>query len=128
MASDIGIIIGQGCKVCSFSDMDLVREPHCRASRLDLQSRLDIAWKAEHLHSSPTRDIFHKTFALWSALHKQGCGGEPNEPTLYSEAETLQRQIWERQIENGRRGHEPKPTCNGRLIFQYDSRGHAFVR
>lgn len=78
--------------------------------------------------SSPLRDVFEKTFALWSALCKQGCGAAPNEQTFYSVEESLERNSWHLQQENARRGHEPNPTCNGRLVFQYDSTGRALVR
>jgi hypothetical protein len=95
---------------------------------LALQLRLEVEQKMLHEQRSPIQDVFQKTFALWCALCKQGCGAALDEITFYSEEENLRRQQWQLQQENAHRGHEPLPTCNGRLVFQRNSKGRPLVR
>jgi hypothetical protein len=77
---------------------------------------------------SLSRDLYKKTFAFWSALCRQGCGVPCYEPTFFSGEEVTSQLDWAYQKEQARRGHNPKPTCDGRLIFGRNSMGKAFVR
>ena len=61
-------VLGQGCKVCPYSDIEMMKSEHVSASRKDLRVRL-LHDQDNHLAlASPTRDVFQKTAAFISAL------------------------------------------------------------
>ncbi|KAJ6453265.1 hypothetical protein DFH09DRAFT_964017 [Mycena vulgaris] len=111
----------------SHSTCTLIR-PHVSASREEITERLRQAQFDRERHSSTRSVLFQKTLAYFVALSKQGCGAPPYEPTTYFGVELEQRQAWLLQRDKIRRGHISKPSCEGRLLFQYDSRGNAFIR
>lgn len=106
----------------------MLRHPHVQASQEDLAMRLQQEMKARTSSSSPRQKLFHKTLAFFVALSKQGCGAPPFEETIYEGEEAERRAERIGQLEKVRRGHEPKTTCPGRLIFEYDRNGAAFLR
>ncbi|KAJ6624512.1 hypothetical protein B0H10DRAFT_1943119 [Mycena sp. CBHHK59/15] len=118
----------QGSKVCPQSDIENLTQPHLTVSRDDITDRLHREQLNREKHSSTRSALFKKTLAYFAALSKQGCGAPPHEATIYLSAELEQRESWLLQQEKIRRGHLSKPTCDGRLLFQYDNLGKAFIR
>lgn len=119
---------GQGSKICPFSDITSLGQVHVQASRKDLAARLEHEMRMRASSLSPKQKLFQKTLAFFAAFQKQGCGAPPLEETVYEGEEAESRMEWIKQLERVRRGHEPKATCDGRLVFEYDHSGAPFVR
>lgn len=120
--------LGQGSKVCPFGDITSHCRPHTKASREDVARRLQQEMNARTSCSSPKQRLFQKTLAFFIALSNQGCGAPPCEDTVYEGEEAERRMEQLTQLERVQRGHKAKLTCDGRLIFQYDNKGAAFLR
>ncbi|KAJ7257624.1 hypothetical protein C8J57DRAFT_1074290 [Mycena rebaudengoi] len=112
----------------STSDIVGLSRAHITASREDISQRLRNAQLDRERHSSTRSALFQKTLAYFVALMKQGCSAPPHEATDYFGEELEQRQAWLLQLQRNRRGHSPKTSCDGRLLFQYDNQGKAFIR
>lgn len=121
----ISLCKGQGGKICPFVDIDVATKPHCQVTREDLVRRVQ---QSNFSQYSPSSRVFQKTISLWAAFCKEGCGAPPYKDTLLNKVEEQQHTRWNAQMEAGRRGHEAKPTCQGRLVFEYNSAGKALVR
>ena len=116
---------GQGCKVCPYVDIAKARQPHVKATREALKLRV-IESQQGHLYGSlPHQALFEKTLSLYRTYVIHGCLGPPNESPTDANSQDDQ---WIDRNERARRGHEPKRSCNGQLIFDYDHNGKAFVR
>lgn len=114
--------------MCPFVDMDTVRRPHTSASLEALRERLN-AINSISTETSPSKDLFLKTFVYFTALKRQGCGSRLCEPTHFSgdEEKTETERLQQRDEE--RRGHEGKPTCRGRLLMEFSQTdGHSYIR
>ncbi|KAF9061364.1 hypothetical protein BDP27DRAFT_1235430 [Rhodocollybia butyracea] len=116
---------------CSFADKNLVSVGHTTANRSDLANQLkqySQHWQLELPTSgSVTKDLFEKTLALWNAFQNVGCSAPLNEDTLYLGEELEARKVQLAIDHDIRRGHTPKPTCQGRVILDYDSKGTPYV-
>lgn len=122
--------IGQGCKICPFNDLPSVTQPYCRANRDELFQRVSLA-QTKRLGGSSgdlQQQLLQKTLSLWSSFRQLGCQAPPFETTYLDKMEQERSERWNDQMDRKRRGHEPKKTCDGRLVFEYDNRGKAFVR
>jgi hypothetical protein len=114
---------GQGCKVCPYADTVEAQKPHENVTREDLKLR--VAQQQRPYGTSAQQALFEKTLSLYRVYRVHGCLG-PLDPlaidTVNDEDE------WAAQNQKARRGHNPKLTCNGCLVFDYDHAGKAFVR
>ncbi|KAF9061884.1 hypothetical protein BDP27DRAFT_1428444 [Rhodocollybia butyracea] len=121
----------QGCKACSFADKNLVSVGHTTANCSDLANQLKQYSQHRQLElptsGSVTKDLFEKTLALWNAFQNVGCSAPLNEDTLYLGEELEARKVQLAIDHDIRRGHTPKPTCQGRVILDYDSKGTPYV-
>jgi hypothetical protein len=116
-------------KVCPKADADALSESHTRASLANIQTRLRRDRDDRLQYASPTKDIFCRTAAYLTALRKLGCSRPLLEPTLRSEEEAEALETREIYWQLVRRGYRPKEgTCEGRLLFHYDSHGRPHVR
>lgn len=123
------LIIGQGSKVCPFVDRDNVQKPHIKASQEDLSGRLQQEKQLRVQESTSLHcRLLEKTFAYFTSIRRLGCTGSIHEPSLYTgqEAEAQERRMYTK--ERAQRGHPNKPTCEGRLLFDYNSKGQGFIR
>jgi hypothetical protein len=120
---------GQGVKICSLADIPAVSEGHCSASRQSLKLQLEKGHQhdSRQMLDSFTHDLYKKTFAFWMALCKQGCGAPGHEQTYFSAEETSHQLEWADQKVQGQRGDDAKVTCDGRLVFERDSKGKPLV-
>ncbi|KAJ7210349.1 hypothetical protein GGX14DRAFT_363314, partial [Mycena pura] len=117
----------QGIKACPYADLDALASPHVTASREAIAHRLSLE-QQEHADCSSSHAIlFQKTLSYLAELQKQGCSAPPHEATHYSGEELEERELRMTQLEDARRGHAARPTCNGRLLFRYNSQGRPFV-
>ncbi|KAF9561878.1 hypothetical protein CPC08DRAFT_634812 [Agrocybe pediades] len=80
------------------------------------------------LSATPSTDLLMKTFEYFSALRRLGCSAPPFEKTIYTEEEKRKQEKHEAQLHMERRGHSAKPTCDGRLLFEYSSNSTPLIR
>jgi hypothetical protein len=100
------------------------QKPHENVTREDL--KLLVA-QQQRPHGTPAQQaLFEKTLSLYRVYRVHGCLG-PLDPLAISTAND-EGDEWATQKEKARRGHNPKLTCNGQLVFDYDHTGKAFVR
>lgn len=121
-------MLGQGVKVCPYTNIDELKEPHIHASAEVLAQRLQADQNARHSKSSPQQLLFRKTCGYFTALKSQGCSGPPHERTVYIGDDTQKHKEHLEDIQRRQRGHPSKAKCDGRLLFEYDHAGHAFIR
>lgn len=119
---------GQGVKICPYTNVDELKKPHVCASTEVLAQQLQSERNTRQLKSSPKQQLFKKTCAYFTALENQGCMGPPHEVTIYTGGEANRRKEHLQEIQKRQRGHLSKIKCNGRLLFEYDHAGQAFVR
>jgi hypothetical protein len=122
------LVLGQGSKVCPYSDMELMKTAHTSASRNDLRARL-LRDRENHIAmASPTRDIFVKTAALISVFRDVGCNAPMQEPTVLPPAEYEYNKVLSEHQAKRRRGYIPgKEICQGRLSLQFNKHSKPFV-
>lgn len=126
---------GQGCKICPFSDADNAHTPHTHATRDALKQRLkESQYQMRTVGTCSAQwALFEKTLSLYRSYHVNGCMG-PASPTetvttdLHSNHEDDEEHTWRAQLQQIRRGHSTKPSCDGKLLFDYDPAGKAFVQ
>jgi hypothetical protein len=125
---NINVSLGQGCKVCPFSDVEALKTEHVSASRNDILARLLCDREMRVAEGSPTRDIFTKTAALITALRNVGCRAPAQEETILSLGEhEVYNHLHEHQTKL-RRGYIPKnDTCSGRLSLDYNNQGRPLI-
>ena len=104
------------------------RYPHERATRDDLKSRIAQDQRSRLYGTSAQQTLFEKTLSLYRAYLVHGCLGPVDMACVAMTNGDFRDNQWAAQTEKSRRGHDPKFTCNGRLIFDYDNNGKAFVR
>jgi len=108
--------------------MDKAWEPHQKATREDL--KLCFAQNQQTpLYLSAHQALFNKTLSLYWTYCAYGCLG-PVDPFITTAANNTNKdhQQWTAQIKQSQCGHDPKLTCGGEIIFDYDHDGKAFVR
>lgn len=103
-------------------------QPHERATRDDLKLRVMQSQRSRLHGTSAHQALFEKTLSLYRAYLVHGCLGPTDTSCTAIASADFGDDQWVLQNERSRRGHDPKPTCNGRLIFDYDHSGKAFVR
>ncbi|KZP25255.1 hypothetical protein FIBSPDRAFT_909652 [Athelia psychrophila] len=104
----------QGCKVCPYADCEALRNPHEAATR-------------EALQVPAQRVLFAKTLTLYRSYCAHGCLG-PSSPSEFLAASLDDTEsAWLARLQEMRRGHNCKVTCDGRLIFDHDTAGQAFT-
>jgi hypothetical protein len=108
--------------------MDKAREPHQKATHKDLK-RCFTQNQQTPSYLSAHQALFNKTLSLYRTYRAYGCLG-PVDPFVTTAANNTNKddQQWTAQIERSRRGHDPKLACGGKIIFDYDHDGKAFVR
>lgn len=119
---------GQGCKICPFNDQATTVPPHCRATRDDLYRNLIHTKRLLQSRTDLPQQLLMKTLSLWSSFQRMGCGAPLYEATLYFGTERDGVKRWDAERDKARRGHEAKSTCQGRLLFEYNYQGLAYVR
>jgi hypothetical protein len=123
------LFAGQGVKVCPHSDMDALSEPHISATHEAIQNRLRNDREERVQYASPTKDIFCRTGAYLTALRKLGCCRPIVEATPLSATEEENREARQIYMHQIQRGYRPQDgTCEGRLIFEYDTYDNPVVR
>lgn len=107
-----------------------MRTPHVAATRETLKLYLQELQKLRNF-SDPQQALFAKTLTVYRSYRTLGCLG----PVAYSsliqsaiDSEDDDEDEWCTRLRNIRRGHDPKSTCNGKLLFEHDQEGRAFVR
>jgi hypothetical protein len=118
------LVPGQGCKVCPYADMAEARKPHENVTKENLQFR--VAQQQQPDGTPAQRALFEKTLSLYRVYRVHGCLG-PLDPLAISTANDEDDE-WAIRSQKARRGHNPKLTCDGQLIFDYDQTGKAFVQ
>lgn len=117
-------------KVCPFVDQISACAPHTTASREALSRRLEVLNSEDRQKAamSPSSQVFIKTLSYFSALKRLGCGSPIYETTVFTEIELKEREETRKKRNLETRGHPGKETCNGRLYFEYASKGEPFIR
>lgn len=105
-----------------------MRQPHSNATREKLCSRLELARQARRNSNTPQKDLFQKTSSLWATLVKLGCSYAPQESTVYTFNEKMEREERMDVYDKVRRGHDRKPACDSRILLDYNKDGKAFIR
>jgi hypothetical protein len=120
---------GQGSKICPFIDEDEARKPHTTANRGSIEERLRTDREYRLEISSPTRDIFQKTAAYLTAIRRSGCRGPLYEPTSFNDSETQRREMEAEHSMRLQRGYlSSERLCEGRLMFEYNFSGKAYLK
>lgn len=101
--------------------------PHETATRDALKSRLRESRKLRYV-SRAQQALFSKTLTLYRSYRVHGCLGPASLPVVPISELGSEVDPWLTQLQKIRRGHDPKLTCDGKLIFDYDGEGEAFVR
>ena len=79
--------------------------------------------------SSTEHVLLEKTLTLYKSYLMHGCLGSLPDGDSLDSTPKMQDSDLQNKIEKGRRGHTPKLTCPGKLIFDYDHKsGQAFVQ
>ena len=109
--------------------MARVREPHEKATHEDLRLRVTQNQQiTSHSSGATCQALFEKTLSLYRAYRAHGCLG-PLDPFIRTAANNAAEvDEWTAQIVQSWRGHDPKLTCGGKIIFDYDHDGKAFVQ
>ncbi|KAF7294020.1 hypothetical protein MKEN_01448100 [Mycena kentingensis (nom. inval.)] len=116
----------QGSKICERADPVLF-VPHVSASREGIEQSLAVTQADRNSVASTRVELQQKTLSYYVVLKRQGCGAPPHEPTTYWGVELEERSRDLALAAEIRRGHDPKPTCDGRLLFKYDATGNPFI-
>ncbi|KAJ6484352.1 hypothetical protein C8R47DRAFT_1072982 [Mycena vitilis] len=119
----------EGCKICPNSDIDKLSAPHTKASREDVQARLQKD-RADRLQFvSPSRDIFLKTLAYIMAIQKLGCSRPLFEATAnFSDTEEELKDARDLYLFQTQRGYRMKDgLCEGRVVFDYGDDGRPYI-
>ena len=113
---------GQGCKACPYADMDEACKPHQAVTREDLE--FCVTQQQQPQSTSAQQALFEKTLSLYHVYKVHSCLGPTDAPAK----EDTNQDEWTLQNEKAHCGQQAKLTCRGRLLFDYDHTGKAFVR
>ena len=105
-------------------DIGKAQQPHEKATRENLKLCVTRSQQSRLHGTSVRQTLFEKTLSLYHAYLVHGCLGPADTSTIVGDFGDDQ---WAVQTERSRRGHDPKATCNGKLILDYDHNGKAFV-
>ncbi|KAF7354586.1 hypothetical protein MSAN_01371900 [Mycena sanguinolenta] len=110
----------KGCKICPYSDKELLELPHVSATLADVKERLQNDREQRSETSSPSKDVFLRTVAYLAAIQKLGCSRPLSEQTFLLASEEEERQTREIYLHQVQRGYRmPDGICEGRLVFGY---------
>ncbi|KZP03615.1 hypothetical protein FIBSPDRAFT_768689, partial [Athelia psychrophila] len=113
------------CKVSQFTCN--LQAPHEMATRDQLRLRLQESQKLLNVDITQ-RALFSKTLSLYRAYRVHGCLG-PASPSVFPTPPPEDTEdAWLTRLQQIRRGHDAKVTCDGELIFDHDHMGQAFIR
>lgn len=111
------------------SDLANAVTVHLSASREDIKQRLRDDRQNKIDVTSPTSDIFRKTFAFVSSLKRIGSPGPLHEPTRLNERERELRDTLSAHETKMQRGYFPlEKKCEGRLYLLYSDRNEPYIR
>ena len=122
-------MLGQGVKACPMSDLAKAVTVHLSASREDIKQ-----WLRDDRHNkidatSPTSDIFRKTFAFVSSLKRIGCLGPLHESTRLNEHEHELRDTLSANERKLQQGYVPlEKKCQGRLYLLYSDHNQPYIQ
>jgi hypothetical protein len=120
--------IGQGSKVCPYSDIDLLSLGHVSASREDIKERLSFDRDHKMQSSSPSKDVFLRTVGYAAAIQKLGCSRPLSEETFLLASDEEERQTRDLYLHQVQRGYRmPSGICEGRLVFGYDNNDCPYI-
>jgi len=120
---------GNGHKICSQYDPEIIIPEHTYASRELLREQLNQDATSVFADISVERKtLFQNTFAQYQALTREGCGFPLREPTIFDEREQIEREIAREERKLLRRGQPEMPKCEGRLRLLFNSRSLPFIR
>ncbi|KAJ7720038.1 hypothetical protein B0H16DRAFT_1793932, partial [Mycena metata] len=109
-----------GSKVCPYTDMDLLSQPHTSASRADVKERLQNDRDYRLQSTSPSKDVFMRTVSYVAAVQRLGCRRPLTEETFLLASEEEARDARELYLDQIRRGYRmPEGVCEGRLVFGF---------
>ncbi|KAF7981503.1 hypothetical protein HWV62_33057 [Athelia sp. TMB] len=117
----------QGSKVCPYADMKSMCTPHVTATRAALKTRLRESQQLQNV-SRAEQALLSKTLTLYRSYRILGCLGPASCSALPTTAPDEDEDEWLARLRKIRRGHDPKLTCDGKLVFDHDEAGQAFVR
>lgn len=120
--------IGQGSKVCPYSDIDLLSLGHVSATREDIKERLSFDRDHRMQSSSPSKGVFLRTVGYAAAIQKLGCSRPLSEETFLLASEEEERQTRDLYLHQVQRGYRMlEGICEGRLIFGYDDNDCPYI-
>ncbi|EAU88652.2 hypothetical protein CC1G_01025 [Coprinopsis cinerea okayama7 len=82
-------------------------------------------------------ELIERTLAYFQSLKTHGCILPPSDETGTVELQLEYEQSlgsepevnnFHAQVQKARRGHLPRPSCSGNLVFEYDKHGKAYIR
>ncbi|KAF8497998.1 hypothetical protein JB92DRAFT_2817464 [Gautieria morchelliformis] len=118
----------QGSKICPKAPLETFKVAHTSASRELLKERLGLDQAIRAMGASESRTIHETTVSYLHALFQRGCGAPALEPTHLSTHERTELKSPHDLLTLARRGLPLKEgMCEGRLLFDVDSKGDAFV-
>lgn len=118
------VYAGGGAKACPYADIDQLTVPYCKVEQEDV--RVQAQFRLHPVASSPDVQLLERTLTLWTSFEKYGCSAHLTVDVSRSYTDTGSGPLFE-QLERSRRGHDLKPSCQGKLVLRYDSRDTAFV-
>ncbi|KAJ3816922.1 hypothetical protein F5880DRAFT_1633798 [Lentinula raphanica] len=116
----------QGVKICPNVSEEIHSQTHISGSRF--ARALDLERECQEANTSLDRDLFEKTLNYWACLRDYGCSRALQQDTKYEGYELEQYNTIHRSPTKKKRGHEAKPTCQGRIVLKYTSTGRAYLR
>ncbi|KAJ3964422.1 hypothetical protein EV361DRAFT_812152, partial [Lentinula raphanica] len=72
-------------------------------------------------------DLLEKTLNYWAYLRDNGCGRELQQATHYTDQELDHYNTVHASPRKKKRGHQPKPTCTGRIVLRYTSNDRPYL-
>ncbi|KAJ3819979.1 hypothetical protein F5880DRAFT_1488795 [Lentinula raphanica] len=115
----------QGVKICPNVSEEIRSQTHTSGSRF--ARALDLERERQEANTSLDRDLFEKTLNYWACLRDYGCSRALQQDTKYEGYELEQYNTIHRSPTKKKRGHEAKPTCQGRIVLKYTSTGRAYL-
>ncbi|KAF7965062.1 hypothetical protein HWV62_696 [Athelia sp. TMB] len=113
------------CRESHYTYQEAAKTPHTQVTQESFKLRVQ---QVQRLQSAGPAEqaLLEKSLSYYRAYKVLGCLG-PSAPSA-DQSGTVSPTEWAAQLEKFRRGAKPKSTCNGRLIFDYNYEGRAFIR
>ncbi|KAJ3718511.1 hypothetical protein C8R42DRAFT_554160, partial [Lentinula raphanica] len=115
----------QGVKICPYLASSLKEQTHTSGSRD--QCTFDLECEQRERTTSLDRDLLEKTLNYWAYLRDNGCGRELQQTTHYADHELDHYNVVHASPRKKKRGHQPKPTCEGRIVLRYTSNERPYL-